>query len=309
MSQAQEGHAPRTAEVDKDITKICYEVIVKAPVSRVYHALIDASQLQKWAAEHAYVDAKKGGEYRLWGKHTYGTPTRDESHGFITALQGPNMLEIGIRFSFGDAILFWQLSEATAGTRVQLESRLPGNTIEHSHFINADFVELSLYNLRNYIESGVAATLPEFTGAKDVMTVDVKITATPNDVFSALIDPKKMNQWIATEAVVEPQTGGKYSYGWKETADGKEIPVGATQIVEIVPSERLVHSWEYSNEPPTQVSWVIQGSSGTTTLTLTHSGFGDYDKIDGYVQGWAAFLAKLKAFLEGKSFVSRPVGA
>jgi len=261
--------------------------------------------MRQWACEHAAVDPKIDGEYRMWGKYTYGSTHDNELVGKITEIDPPNVLEVREAFFYADAIARWELAAIDASTRVQLTSTLPGNTVAHSHNLNADFVELSLYNLRSFAESGVAACRAEYADRRDEMTVAIQITATPGDVWSALTVPEEMNKWISGTAVVDLQPGGIYSYGWKETVDGKEVPVGATDVVSFDPGKELVTGWDYTGEPHTQVKWQIEGSGGKTTLTLTHSGFGPLDNIEGYVQGWAAFLAKLKALLEGKSLVAR----
>jgi uncharacterized protein YndB with AHSA1/START domain len=215
-------------------------------------------------------------------------------------------LSVQTALPYGNAIITWTVSEQDYGTKVRMESLLPGNGDEHSHFLNADFVELSLYNLRSYIETGAPACLPEFTGNSESLAVEASLPATANAVFAALTKPEQMDRWVATSAYVDPKVGGTYTYGWTEEVDGRKTAAGPTKILEIESGRLLVHGWFWPGESaPTKVSWEIKGEGATSNLVLTHSGFSPSDKIEGYVQGWAAFLSKLKSLLEGKSLVER----
>lgn len=64
-----------------------------AKPQRVFTALTDANELRRWFCEHAEIELRAGGAFRFWGKHTYGTPTRD------AATQRILRLEPGATFS------------------------------------------------------------------------------------------------------------------------------------------------------------------------------------------------------------------
>lgn len=78
-----------------------------------------------------------------------------------------------------------------------------------------DFWELSLENLRSWVERRVVGARCDFSGALhgDVY-LEVEIAATPAAIFHALITPEELDRFFATKAVVEPRIGGSYDFGW-----------------------------------------------------------------------------------------------
>ncbi|MHB1329090.1 MAG: SRPBCC family protein, partial [Gemmatimonadales bacterium] len=62
---------------------------------RVYRALTDAAELRSWFAEHAEVEARVGGKYRFWGKHTLGLPGATDADQRIVRLEPERALSFG----------------------------------------------------------------------------------------------------------------------------------------------------------------------------------------------------------------------
>jgi uncharacterized protein YndB with AHSA1/START domain len=134
-------------------------------------------------------------------------------------------------------------------------------------------------------------------------TATRSIAATPSKVWQAIIDPSKVSQYhFAPLRVLEPTKDGKISYG----TDDEEMFAG--RIVDIIPNERLTHTFLFSpnqertkNDPETTVSYLIEAKDHDTTLTLIHTGFPEenqtYANISG---GWPYILDALKAFLDKK---------
>jgi uncharacterized protein YndB with AHSA1/START domain/DNA-binding transcriptional ArsR family regulator len=307
MSIVETREATATEE-KKDLTKVSYEVFVLASKENVFDALTRPERLKHWAGEYIEVDPHVGGSYTVWGANSYGAPGHGDARGEILSMESPDRISITRNFPYGKGAVTFTLIEKEYGTSVEMESSLPGNEIEHTHFLNADFVELSLYNLRSYIETGEMACKPDFTGRKDKMTVSTAIAAPATAVFVALTDPDQMDKWVSSGAEVQLRKNGRYSYGWTEIIDGRDVDTGPTRIIDFVPNRLLIHGWEWPGEADqTTVTWDVVEEKGVTAVTLTHSGFTVEGKIEGYIQGWAAFLGKLKALLEEKSFVSRSI--
>jgi uncharacterized protein YndB with AHSA1/START domain/DNA-binding transcriptional ArsR family regulator len=312
VTQAQssavvEVQAAPVEQEKKDLTTVRYQVLVFASRENVFDALTNPIRLKGWIGEHVQIDPRVGGEYTIWGKQSYGAPSQEEGQGTIVALDQPEKLSVQTTFRYGYGTITWTLTGQDYGTSVQMECVLPGNEVEHIHFLNADFVELSLYNLRSYIESGDASCQPEFTGNKESLTVSTKVAASASDVFTALTDPHQMDKWISSAAEVQLRKNGRYTYGWTEDVEGKPVDAGPTRIIDLEPNKLLSHGWTWPGEAGTStVTWEMIPEGSQTVVKLTHSGFGEGDKVEGYVQGWAAFLSKLKALLEKKALVSRP---
>jgi uncharacterized protein YndB with AHSA1/START domain len=55
----------------------------------------------------------------------------------------------------------------------------------------------------------------DFSGfEQSVARIEADIDVSPEDVFLALIEPARLERWIATKATVEPEVGGRYDFGW-----------------------------------------------------------------------------------------------
>jgi uncharacterized protein YndB with AHSA1/START domain len=88
---------------------------------------------------------------------------------------------------------------------------------------------------------------------------------------------------------VEPETGGKYLYGWDH---------GPTKILDVEPDKKLSFNWEWEDEPDTVVTWSLEGSGGKTRLTLVHSGFAPDRNMEDYQIGWLHFINRIKSLSE-----------
>lgn len=50
--------------------------IVKAPINKVWQALVDPKVIDKWGGGPAKMSANEGSEFSLWGGDIYGTNTK-----------------------------------------------------------------------------------------------------------------------------------------------------------------------------------------------------------------------------------------
>lgn len=49
---------------------------IKAPISKVWQALVDPDIISKWSKNLAIMDDKVGTEFKLWGEEIYGENTK-----------------------------------------------------------------------------------------------------------------------------------------------------------------------------------------------------------------------------------------
>lgn len=118
------------------------------------------------------------------------------------------------------------------------------------------------------------------------------LKAPPETVWKAITDPEEITRWLAPQASVEPQVGGKYSISWGPGTEG-------TMLIEIwEPNRRL----RLIDDRRVAVEYFIETEGGVTTLRLVHSGFGDGAEWDGEYEGakkgWLVFFLILKHNLE-----------
>ena len=106
------------------------------------------------------------------------------------------------------------------------------------------------------------------------------IQATPNVVFNALTEPKKITEWFQEEAILD-KVGGKISLVTRKEIHpdwnlDKDYYMNGT-IMEFVPNKRLSYSWKFDNSPAfaeTVVTWDSEPiNSDKTRVKLEHVGF------------------------------------
>ena len=131
------------------------------------------------------------------------------------------------------------------------------------------------------------------------LVLQKSLAATPDRVFAALIDPSKLQRWMApgamdvAEAHCNPVVGGHYRIVMRN-ADGSHVATSGV-YQEVVPNRRLVHTWQWDgSEEVTLVTIELKPEgAGGTNLQLTHSRFAEQSTCDQHEQGWTSCLEKL----------------
>jgi uncharacterized protein YndB with AHSA1/START domain len=257
---------------------------LNAAPERVFDALTTTSALETWLAECADADVEQG-RYQFWGRFT---PEGDQARQELLEAERPRSLHFA-----------WMLQGERTEVQIGLEPRESGTRLDliHSGLVPRegaapwirDWWFLALENLASFVENRSVGPRVDFTGfQQSVARIEADIDASPEEVFLALIEPARLERWIATKATVEPEVGGRYDFGWDH---------GPMKILELEPARKLAYSWQWS-DTETVVTWELEGSGGKTHLTLVHSGFGPGPANEGYEVGWSAFVVSLKRMLE-----------
>jgi uncharacterized protein YndB with AHSA1/START domain len=139
--------------------------------------------------------------------------------------------------------------------------------------------------------------------AKPSVTLKRHINGTPEQVFAAWTDAKKIVRWFGPQqtlvdtvkAEMDVRAGGKYRVSFK-TDDGEYHEVGGTYR-EVFPHERLQFTWAWHSTPEREslVTVTLRPDGGGTMLTLLHEQFFDQAAADGHTRGWTGTLDKLAA--------------
>ncbi len=134
------------------------------------------------------------------------------------------------------------------------------------------------------------------------LTLARRLKASPEKVFAAWTDPKKIIHWFgpahtigdSVEAQMDVRVGGSFRVRFK-TDDGEQHEVGG-KYLEVLPNERLVFSWAWHSTPErqSQVTVILKPEGDMTFLTLTHDKFFDEAARDGHKRGWTGTLDKLE---------------
>ena len=270
---------------------------IRAEHAQVFEALTDESALEQWLAEHARVD-RQGGQFDVWGKHTYGNPGPGESRGRILSCDSATGLSVDWTIKGVRGVVTLSLTPSEGGTHLTFAhdfEPVDGETVSLDGFWC-----LAVQNLRSWVETGKVSWRPDYSNAlTGEMRLSVVAQANAATVFEALIDPTQLSRWMmASSPTVTLEVGGTYDLGWSET-DGHPL-----KILDILEDSRLSYSWDDRSSPGTIVTWELEGSEGATRITLVHSGFDRSVPLDDYYGGWGDFLLRLVGICEqGPSWV------
>ena len=111
-------------------------------------------------------------------------------------------------------------------------------------------------------------------------------------VWWGLTDPEALPRWLGK------LTSGDFVVGDSVTIQHAESYACTSRILECEPERLLSMTWEFPDEPPSQVRIVLTPAVESTHLALQHDGLGD--KAADYLPGWHTHLLYLEALLLGQ---------
>ncbi len=289
--------------------KFVHEFTWTAPAAReaTFAALTKPEALRSWFAEHVEIEPVKEGAFKFWGKHTLGSPSKDQAIQRVT--------EFAADQSFG---FDWTLMNCESNVLIALaDGEKPGETkvnvrheferlpdIGRAKEMIDDLWRLNGGNFVAYLKGGEGICLPNYDDADPEIRQSIVIDAPRETVFKALVTPELLAKWMWAEgAEVDARIGGKYSYGWNYKVDGKDVAGGPTKILDYVENEKLVTDWPDwrgdSSVPIQTVTWMLEDAgAGKTRVTVIHAGFARAVDFSDYPFGWADFLGGLKSVAE-----------
>jgi uncharacterized protein YndB with AHSA1/START domain len=110
------------------------------------------------------------------------------------------------------------------------------------------------------------------------VTREIELPSPPTEVWEALTDPRRLEEWFATEVELVPEPGGRGVFRW---ADGEERHA---VVEEVVPERRFAFVW---GEDESRVEIELEPVEIGTRVTVTEAPTG----------GWASAIA-LHAMLQ-----------
>jgi len=125
-------------------------------------------------------------------------------------------------------------------------------------------------------------------------TVSQSVTfkTTPHEVYEAIMDSKKHSEFTGSQVSMSRKTGGKFS------VYGGDI---AGVNLELIPDQKIVQSWRYSDWPEghySKVTFSLKAVKEGTRLTFTQTEVPD-EHYEDIAQGWRDYYwAPMKEMLE-----------
>lgn len=121
-----------------------------------------------------------------------------------------------------------------------------------------------------------------------------RIDATPETVFSYLVDPAKFITWMGAAAELDPRPGGAF----RLEVDADNVAVGQYLLVE--PPHRLRFTWGWERHPTvppgsTTVEITLRAEGPATWIRLRHTGLPDEGARRLHAEGWSMYTGRLAA--------------
>jgi uncharacterized protein YndB with AHSA1/START domain len=289
---------------------LAYTFSLKLPAypSRVFAALTEPEQLQRWFAEHAEVELVPGGSYRFHGPAALGTAAPAEATQQLISVEPGRSLRYrwtihGVATEVGYRVE--PLADEPGACELHVAHDLHGELpFASPRYAIDDLWRLITGNLRAHVSDDANVVLPDFTRSTAEVVVSIEIEAPPAKVYRVLTVPELMTRWLGTVARADLTTG-EYSFGFVYQVEGKTVHGGPTRILEAIPDQKLVTDWPDwrgdLDKPKTHVTWALAPlppDGKRTRLTLTHAGFAHPVDRSDYQQGWSFFLDMVRGVAE-----------
>jgi uncharacterized protein YndB with AHSA1/START domain len=112
---------------------------------------------------------------------------------------------------------------------------------------------------------------------------ETMVEASPEEVWEALTDEDRLEEWMAPEVELDPVEGGEISVG-----DGEDRRTGTVETVEV--EERLAFTWTRPGEDESFVEFTIEALPGGTRVKVVETAVGP----TALAASWGGRLARLE---------------
>lgn len=103
---------------------------------------------------------------------------------------------------------------------------------------------------------------------------EIVLPAEPDEVWSALTEPERLEEWFANDVQLEPEPGGAGIFRWDDGEERHAV------VEEVVPGRRFAFTWDESHVA-IELEQVDDGTRVVVTETLS---------LDGSGSGWGTAL-------------------
>ena len=147
-------------------------------------------------------------------------------------------------------------------------------------------------------------TAPALNLATNDIVVDEIFPHAPETIWKALTTGALIARWLMEAHGFAPVVGNRFTY--KTTPAGAWDGAIRCEILEVVPNQRLVYSWQggheanagYGSKLDTVVTWTLAPAREGTRVRIVHSGF-DLPRNDtayrNMSDGWKKVVRRLDA--------------
>jgi uncharacterized protein YndB with AHSA1/START domain len=127
------------------------------------------------------------------------------------------------------------------------------------------------------------------SGGKFGLDVHRTVSATLGDCWDAFTTAKGLNGWFASKAKVDLRVGGHYTGAGGDRCTFKKI----------VPSRRLVMSWEHPKHTAGSVVEVLfEKREKKTRVSVSHTKIANKAECDDLKRAWSSVMDEFRAYVE-----------
>ena len=112
---------------------------------------------------------------------------------------------------------------------------------------------------------------------------DTLVEASPEEVWEALTDEDRLEEWLAPDVELDPTEGGEIA-----VRDGEDERAGTVETVE--EDERFAFTWSRPGEGESFVEFTIEALPGGSRVTVVETPIGPTAVAAG---GWGSRLGRL----------------
>jgi uncharacterized protein YndB with AHSA1/START domain len=113
---------------------------------------------------------------------------------------------------------------------------------------------------------------------------ETQVEASPDEVWEALTDEDRLEEWLAPEVELDPVEGGEIA-----VRDGDDERTGTVETVE--ENERLAFTWSRPGEGESFVEFTIEALPGGSRVTVVETPIGPTATAIG---AWGSLLPRLQ---------------
>lgn len=128
--------------------------------------------------------------------------------------------------------------------------------------------------------------------------VALQIARSKEEIFEALVDPGKMSNFFISEGSARLEKGKTVIWAFPEFSGSFPVKVTSAE-----PARNVIFEWEGPESKSLEVNIALEEISGTQTLVRVTEGTMEMNEtgirwLAQNTEGWANFLACLKAYME-----------
>ncbi|RAJ08842.1 uncharacterized protein YndB with AHSA1/START domain [Chitinophaga skermanii] len=125
----------------------------------------------------------------------------------------------------------------------------------------------------------------------------IQIAKPIQEVFEAIVDPQKMSNYFIAKGSARMETGKTVTWQFPEFPDQFNITV-----LSVSAPSAIAFEWEGAKDHVLKVDMQLQDKGAATVVRITEGTMPNDEEgikwLRGNTEGWANFLACLKAYLE-----------